>query len=124
MQCWEKGGGKEGQAPDWWKKKAKDKQTSANVAENTPKSDESESKNYAIVTYTLPNNSTALICTSDFQSEAHAMSNNAGTILESGASCHFLPDCSKILNYQEMATPEPIQAVDGQTFDALGRGDL
>ena len=33
-QCWEKGGGKEGQAPDWWKKSVKGKKASANVAEN------------------------------------------------------------------------------------------
>ena len=123
-QCWEKGGGKEGQAPDWWKKKAKGKKTSVNVAENTFKSDESESENYAMVTYTLPKISTALICTSDFQSEAHAMSNNAGTILNGGASRHFSLDHSKFLNYQEMSTLEPIQAADGWTFDALGRGDL
>ena len=32
-QCWDKGGGKEGQAPKWWKKLAKNKKASVNVAE-------------------------------------------------------------------------------------------
>ena len=39
-QCWQKGGGKEGQAPDWWLKRV-GKQDSANVVvESTPESDE------------------------------------------------------------------------------------
>ena len=68
-QCWEKGGGKEGQAPDWWKKK-KGNKPSANVAEN--KSPEKEDpKNYAMAAFNLPNDPEALVCTSDFHSEAH-----------------------------------------------------
>ena len=51
--CWEKGGGEEGKAPDWWKSKAKGKKgekkkgsSGANVAEK-PEDDSSE--NYAFL---------------------------------------------------------------------------
>jgi gag-polypeptide of LTR copia-type/GAG-pre-integrase domain len=119
-QCWSKGGGKEGQGPDWWKTAGK--QASANIVESTPTSDEPE--NYAMLTYNVPDDPTALVCTSDFHSEAHAISNHAGTILDSGASRHFSPDRSKFLNYQELVNPEPIRAADGRTFSALGKGDI
>jgi hypothetical protein len=118
-QCWVKGGGKEGQASEWWKKRGGS--ASTNVAEKESEDDESE--NFAMFAYTTPDDPTALICTSDFQSEAHAASRSNGTILDSGASRHFSPDCSRFLNYQEIK-PEPIRAADGRTFSALGKGDL
>jgi hypothetical protein len=121
-QCWEKGGGKEGQAPDWWLKRIKGKQASASVAEDTPKSNEPE--NYAMLSYHVPDDPTALVCTSDFCSEAHATSNHTGTILDSGASCHFSPDCPQFRNYEEHLSPEPIRAADGQTFSAVGKGNI
>ena len=118
-QCWAKGGGKEGQAPEWWKKSGGS--ASANVAENESEDDESE--NFAMFAYTTPDDPMALICTSDFQSEAHTASRSNGTILDSGASRHFSPDHLRFLNYQEIK-PEPIRAADGRTFSALGKGDL
>ena len=124
-QCWEKGGGKEGQAPEWWKK-IKGNKVSANIAENkTANKDEPE--NYAMLAFDLPNEPMALVCTSDFHSEAHSIistSNDVGSILDSGASRHFSPDRPKFLNYQELTNPEPIRAVDGRTFSVLGKGDL
>ena len=121
-QCWEKGGGKEGQAPDWWKKKAKDKKASANSAENES-TEKDETDDYAMLA-TIPNDETALTCTSDFQSEAHAVSNKSGIIIDSGASRHFSPDHSKFLNYEEFVNQEPIRAADGRTFHVLGKGDI
>lgn len=49
--------------------------------------------------YSLPNDPTALIVTSDFKAEAEALavSNSSGIILDSGASRHFSPDRSKLL---------------------------
>ena len=98
------------------------KQASASIAKSTSTSDEPE--NYAMLTYNVPNDPTALVCTSDFHSEAHAISNHAGTILNSSASCHFSPDHSKFLNYQELVNPKPIRATDGRIFSALGKGDI
>ena len=126
-QCWEKGGGREGQAPDWWKKGSKGKRGRVNVAEaDTPKDDSEsvEPENYAMFSATISNDDTALICTSDFHSEAHAASSQTGIIIDSGASRHFSLDLSKFLNYIEFASQEPIQAADGRTFHALGKGDL
>jgi hypothetical protein len=67
---------------------------------------------------------TALTCTSDFHSEAHAASNQSGIIIDSGASHHFSPDRSKFLNYKEFINHEPIRGADGRTFHALGKGDV
>jgi hypothetical protein len=110
-QCWQKGGGKEGQAPDWWLKRTKGKQASASIAESTPTSDKTE--NYAMLTYHVPDDPTALVCTSDFRSKAHASSTHTGTILDSSASHHFSPNHSHFLNYEELISPEPIRAADG-----------
>jgi len=89
-QCYMKGGGKEKEAPEWFKKMAERKVTSLsmNTAEKT-ESDDSE--NYAMFTYDLPSNPTALLITSDFTAEAHAISHSSGIILDSGASRHFTP---------------------------------
>jgi hypothetical protein len=122
-QCWEEGGGKAGQAPDWWKKKTKGKSASANVAENKG-SEKDEPENYAMAAFNLPDDPKALVCTSDYRSEAHAISNHTGSIIDSGASRHFSPERSKFLNYEEFVNSEPIRAADGRTFSALGKGDL
>ena len=122
-QCWAEGGGKAGQAPEWWKKITKSKKASANVAENKS-ANKDEPDNFAMLASIFPNDETALTCTSDFQSEAHAASSHSGIIIDSGASRHFSPDRSKFLNYQEFVNQEPIRAADGCTFHALGKGDI
>ncbi|KAF8804227.1 hypothetical protein BYT27DRAFT_7107843, partial [Phlegmacium glaucopus] len=125
--CFEKGGGKEHEAPDWWKEKKKKSQAtkgkSANVVNEKSNIVDDESDNYAMLTYNLPDNSTALVCTSDFQHEAHAASKSNGLILNTGASSHFSPERSRFLNYKEI-DPEPVKAADGHSFKALGKGDL
>ena len=105
-QCFAKGGGKEKEAPEWFKKMSERKvpSSSANAAEKT-ESDDSE--NHTMFTYDLPNNPTALLVTSNFTAEAHAISHSSGIILNSGASRHFTPEHSKLLNYREIE-PEPI----------------
>lgn len=81
--------------------------------------------NYSMLTYSLPDDPTALIVTSNFKAEAEAftISNSSRIILNSGASRHFSPDRSKLLNFREI-DPEPIWAADGCTFSTLGKGDL
>jgi hypothetical protein len=76
-----------------------------------------------MLSYTLPENSSALICTSDFKHEAHSITKSNGTILDCSASSHFTPEHSKLLNYREIS-PEPICSADGHTFNATGKGDL
>ena len=121
-QCWAKGGGKEGQAPDWWKNITKGKKASANSAEKeTADKDEPD---FAMLATVISDDETALTCTSDFRSEAHAVSNKSGIIIDSGASRHFSPDRTKFLNYEEFVNQEPIRAADGRTFHALGKGDI
>ena len=126
-QCFEDGGGKADQAPEWWKKKkAKGKKGSANVAEDKT-ADKNEPEDYAMLATTdpdTPDDTTALTCTSDFRSEALAASNHSGIIIDSGASRHFSPDRSKFLNYKEFSNHEPIRAADGRTFYALGKGNI
>jgi GAG-pre-integrase domain len=128
-QCWSKCGGQEGKAPEWWLKKqknAKGKKSGKNESTNaTEQSTQSGDKldNYAMLGYMLPEDSSALVCTSDFKHEAHIASQSNGTILDCSASSHFMPECSKLLNYREIS-PEPIQATDGHTFSATGKGNL
>ena len=63
--CFAKGGGKESEAPDWWKKKF-GKDESKGTATNAV---DKEEENFAFLTYT---ENFALIVTSDFQEEALA----------------------------------------------------
>jgi hypothetical protein len=128
-KCWRKGGGMEGKVPEWWLEKQKNvkknKSKKDESANNTEKAGQSNDKsdNYAMLSYTLPENSSALIFTSDFKHEAHSITKSNGTILDCGASSHFTPECSKLLNYREIS-PEPIRSADGHTFSATGKGDL
>jgi hypothetical protein len=121
-QCPTKGGGKEKEAPEWFKKLAARKTASASVhiAKNI-KNDDAD--NFVMLTYSLPDDPTALVVTSNFTVKAHTASETAGIILDSGASRHFSPDHLKLTNYKEIS-PEPIRATDGHTFSALGKGDL
>ena len=73
---------------------------------------------------TIPDDVTALTCTSDFRSEALTTSNHSGIIIDSGTSRHFSPDRSKFLNYKEFSNHKPIRAADRRTFHALGKGDI
>ena len=73
---------------------------------------------------TFPDDLMALACTSHFQSETHSVLNQSGIIINSGTSHHFLPDCSKFLNYKEFDNHEPIWAAGGCTFCTLGEGNI
>ena len=72
---------------------------------------------------TYRNEPTTLSITSDFTAEANAPYKSNEVILDSGASQHFSPNCSKLINYTEI-NPEPIKAADGRTFKAIGMGDV
>ena len=72
---------------------------------------------------TYRNEPTTLSITSDFTAEANAPYKSNEVILDSGASQHFSPNCSKLINYTEI-NPEPIKAADGHTFNALRKGDM
>lgn len=75
--------------PEWFKRLAAKKtaSASAHIAEDGKDDDE----NYAMLSYSTPEDPTALIVTSDFKAEAHATSADHGIILDSGASRHFSP---------------------------------
>src|SRR6202522_300616 len=73
---------------------------------------------------TLPDDDTALVCTSDFREEVHTVSHQSGIIIDNGASRHFSPDRSKFLNYEEFVNQEPIRAPDRRPFHALVKGDI
>ena len=46
-----------------------------------------------------------------------------GAIVDSGASSHFCPDCSKFTTFTPI-TPKPINIADRCTIYATGRGDV
>ena len=125
--CFAPGGGKEGEAPEWWKKKfgsekGKEKETkgkTANVAEEKEK--ESTEENYAFL---IDTDNIALVCTSDFHEEALKTGiSSQSIIIDCGASSHFTPDRDKLIDYQEL-TSLPIRAADGRTFSAHGRSNM
>ena len=82
--CFTKGGGKEKEAPEWFKKLAARQAAaaSAHIAEKGQDDDE----NYAMLTYDKPEDPTTLIVTSNFKAEAHTISTDHGIILDTGAS--------------------------------------
>jgi gag-polypeptide of LTR copia-type len=103
-QCYAKGGGKEKEAPGSrrWLKGMQHQwvQTSWRKLKMMI---------HAMLTYSIPDDPTALIVTSDFKAEAEALaiSNLSRIILDSGASRHFSPDHLKLLNFKEISS-EPI----------------
>ena len=115
--CFAKGGGKEGQWPD---KKKKDEKV-ATVAK------EDDVEDVALIA--IPDKEDedlALAVTSDFQEDARALSasaSNDGIILDSGATHHFSPQCSKYINFTPI-TDSPIKAADGRILNATGKGDM
>ena len=129
--CFAKGGGKEHQAPDWWKQKqeAKGKETKKMESANAAAESSSKPENHAYLTVGLtdsvpPNDEdTALVITSGHNHEAYGVSPSTDLIVDCGASSHFSPDKFKFINF-ETISPEPIRAADGHTFSAVGRGDL
>lgn len=119
--CWAKGGGKEGQAPEWYlKKKGEDTSARANIAAD--EHDIAFFLDLGAQDDDLDN--VALVITSDFQSAAlTAPKTSNGVILDSGASRHFTGDKSSMSNFVEIPN-SPIRAADGRTFSATGRGDV
>ena len=128
--CFSKGGGKEHEAPDWWKQKqaakAKEpKKETANAAESS-----SKSENHAYIVLgpknfdpSVEEATSALVVTSGHNHEAFGVSQLTDLIIDCGASSHFSPDKSKFVNFTTIA-PEAIKAADGHTFSAIGLGDL
>ncbi len=130
--CFAKGGGKEHQAPDWWKQKqeAKAKETKKTESANAAAGTSSKCENHAYITVGptdfIPlddEDFASLVITSGHNHEAYGVSTSTDLIIDCGASSHFSPDKFKFVNFEEIP-PEPIRAADGHTFSAIGRGDL
>jgi len=129
--CFAKGGGKEHQAPEWWKQKqeAKAKEMKKESANAAAKSlSKRENHTYVAVGPTdfVPHNedpSAALVITSGHNYEAFGVSLSTDLIVNCSASSHFSPDKSKFINFKAIS-PEPIHAADGHTFSTIRCGDL
>ena len=106
--CYQKGRGKEGQAP-WLKKDKKEEKRTEDLA-NVIQDEE-------IFAFT---------CTLDFAAVVdllHIPKSKCGAIADSGMSHHFSPDKSKFTNYCPLENHH-ITTADGCTFRALGMGDV
>jgi len=130
--CFAKGGGKEHEAPDWWKQKqeAKAKETKKSESANVSTASSSKCENHAYVTVgpadfvPLDNKGfDSLVITSGHNHEAYGVSSSTDLIVDCGASSHFSPDKFKFINF-EAISPVPIRAADGHTVSAISRGDL
>ena len=106
--CWEKGGGKEGQGPKQKKGKGKKFKTATIAAV-----DDNDKELFAFT------------CTSDFANIAEALQvpkSWLGMCIDSGASRVYSPDSSKFTNYKLI--DHSITTADGQQLKAVGMGDL
>jgi hypothetical protein len=128
--CWQPGGGKEGQAPAWYVKKQKKSsptKTGTKAAANAAAADDDDEENIVLVASAdSDNDDQALAVTSDFKSEAEAFaveSAHRDMIIDCGASWHFSSNWGKLTNYMEIPS-ELIRAADSQTFSTLGKGNL
>jgi hypothetical protein len=106
--CWEKGGGKEGQGP-WTSASKPVKKTGSPTA--------AVAKDEYLFAFS---------CTSDFSNATDDLEfpkSTLGAIVDSGASCHFSLDRWKFKNYRAISD-KPITTADGRTFKAIGMGDV
>jgi hypothetical protein len=97
--CWAKGGGKEGQRPTGQGRRNGGK-TAANTAAAAPAL---SPDNYAFAT--------------------SVQVGRGGTNIDSGATSHFCPDCTKFITFEAIKAQDVCTA-DGTTISALGRGDI
>ena len=64
-------------------------------------------------------------CTSDYADITKILQvpkSKLGTCMDSGASCGYLPDCSKFSNYRTI--DRDITTADGRVVKAIGMGDM
>lgn len=106
VDCWAKGGGKEGQG---LKNKNQDSAMSAEQKEQQPDLEAWA----AIEDAPEESNQCSLLSKSRTESELY----------DSGASCHMSPFCQQFVSYR-LIPPRPIMAVDKWVFYANGIGDL
>jgi hypothetical protein len=97
--CWAKGGGKEGQRLTGQGRRNGGK-TAANTAATTPTP---SPDNYTFAT--------------------SIQIGRGGTIIDSGATSHFCPDCAKFITFEAIKAQDVCTA-DGTTISALGQGDI
>jgi hypothetical protein len=101
MDCWAKGGGKEGQRPTGQGQRNGSK-TAANTAAAAP----TPSPNDYV-----------------FASATSVQAGRGSTIIDSGATSHFCPDCPKFITFEAIKAQDICMA-DGSTISALGQGDI
>jgi hypothetical protein len=101
MDCWAKGGRKGGQRLTGQGQRNGGK-TAANTATAAP---------------TLPPNNYA------FATAASIQVGRGCTIIDSGATSHFCPDCAKFITLEAIKAQD-VHTADRSTISALGRGDI
>jgi hypothetical protein len=101
MDCWAQGGRKEGQRPTGQGRRNGGK-TAANTAAAAPTP---SPNNYA------------------FATAASIQAGRGSTIIDSGATSHFCPDCTKFITFEAIKAQD-IRMADGSTISTLGRGDI
>lgn len=132
--CFAKGGGKEKQTPEWYKRNLMMKKEEAEALSSANVAKKLSDKNYAMLTFTAEMSATikevpiSLTITTNFQKEAKANAlttslKSQGIIIDCGASNHFTPDHKRLCNYKEVK-PQLIQAADGHVFSTLGKDDI
>jgi hypothetical protein len=97
MDCWSKGGRKEGQRPT-----GQGQRNGGKTAANT-----------AAAATTLPPDNYA------FATAVSIQVGQGGTIIDSGATSHFCPDRAKFITFEAIKAQD-VHTADGTTISALG----
>jgi hypothetical protein len=116
IDCWAKGGGKEGQDP-----RLKNSKTTKKINTDSLKQPTRES-----AAVTNEDDLFAFSCTSDYVNAANDLGKDKAridTIVDSGATWHFTLDKGKLINYQTIQN-KLVTTANGSTFKAVGMGNL
>ena len=127
-KCWEKGGGSEGKAPDWWKSlkerqrqgtKGKSKERAhATITEVTD--DDSGSETCGVL-QDLP--LTKFQCSIDWSNLIASAEQSPPYFLDSGATSHCSPDLNDFSDYRHIS-PRTIRGINGTSISATAIGTI
>lgn len=117
-KCFRKGGGMEGQYPEWWRKHKGTANTSSATSSATPAAPQANS-----ATATPADNATNNRCLAFTTLTQAPNSDRVATYADSGASRHFFVDRADFITY-EPPSPSDAAAVtaEGRTFRVIGCG--
>ncbi|HEV7735828.1 MAG TPA: DDE-type integrase/transposase/recombinase [Chlamydiales bacterium] len=131
-RCWERGGGAEGKAPEWWtkgKETQKKRKEKAYVAESENSGSESAAIFIEVpskpskIKYTPPVNNKDKIEMVSATWEEQSVNGEKTYNLDSAATSHCSPIKTDFIKY-ELIDPKPVKGVNSACIMAIGKGTI